>query len=123
MAIKIKIIRSVDYLSVSDNGAIEFEESKKKLSGMAEPKRPPADYELLLDFRRTQWILSTDEIHALVLALINAPDAYRDKMALLVLPGVNFDRAYFQELISENKGTEVGTFTNYEDAVQWFYKG
>lgn len=123
MAIKIKIIRSVDYLSVSDDGVIEFEESKKKLSDMAEPKRPPADYELLLDFRRTQWILSTDEIYALVLALINAPDSFRDKIALLLLPGVNFDRAYFQELISEYKGTEIRSFTNYEDAIQWFYMG
>jgi hypothetical protein len=123
MATKIKIIRSVDYLMVADDGTIEFEESKKKLSSMAEPKRPPADYELLLDFRRTQWILSTEEIYALVEALINAPDSYRDKIALLLLPGVNFDRSYFQELISENKGVEVRTFTNYEDAIHWFYNG
>ena len=123
MAIKIKIIRSVDYLSVADDGSIEFEESQEKLASMAEPKRPPADYELLLDFRRTQWILSTDEIYMLVLALINAPDSFRDKIALLLLPGVNFDRTYFQELIEKNKGTEVRTFTNYEDAVEWFYKG
>ncbi len=123
MAIKIKIIRSVDYLSVNDDGSIEFEESKRKLASLAEPKRPPADYELLMDFRRTQWILSTEEIYSLVLALINAPDSFRDKIALLVLPGVNFDRTYFQELISENKGIDVRTFTNYEDAIEWFYMG
>ena len=123
MAIKIKIIRSVDYLSVNDDGSIEFEESKRKLASLAEPKRPPADYELLMDFRRTQWILSTEEIYSLVLALINAPDSFRDKIALLVLPGVNFDRSYFQDLISENKGIDVRTFTNYEDAIEWFYMG
>jgi hypothetical protein len=123
MAIKIKIIRSVDYLSVNDDGSIEFEESKEKLASMAEPKRPPADYELLLDFRRTQWILSTDEIYSLVLPLINKPDSFRDKIALLLLPGVNFDRTYFQELIKENKGTEVRTFSNYEEAIEWFYRG
>jgi len=123
MAIKIKIIRSVDYLSVSDDGAIEFEESKKKLEALAEPKRPPADYEILLDFRRTQWILSTDEIYTFVQTLIHAPDSFRDKLALLALPGVNFDRTYFQELMSENKGIDVQTFTNYEDAIQWFYNG
>ena len=124
MATKIKIIRSVDYLSVSDKGSVEFEESKKKLSALAEPKRPPADYELLLDFRRTQWILSTEEIHSLVQALIHAPDSFRDQIALLVLPGVNFDRAYFQELCAGDKpGTEVRTFTNFEDAIQWFHDG
>ena len=123
MAIKIKIIRSVDYLSVNDDGSIEFEESKRKLASLAEPKRPPADYELLMDFRRTQWILSTEEIYSLVEALIDAPDSFRDKIALLLLPGVNFDRTYFQELISENKGIDVRTFTNYEDAIEWFYMG
>jgi len=123
MAIKIKIIRSVDYLTVSDDGSIEFEESKKKLASMAEPKRPPADYELLLDFRRTQWVLSTDEIYTLVEALIKVPDSFRDKIALLLLPGVNFDNPYFRELMAENKETDVRTFTNYEDAIEWFYKG
>ena len=123
MATKIKIIRSVDYLSISNEGTIEFEESKKNLASLAEPKRPPADYELLLDFRRTQWILSTDEIYSLVQELISAPDSFRDKIALLLLPGVNFDRSYFQELCTDTKGVEIRTFTNYEDAVDWFYKG
>ena len=121
MPIKIKIIRSIDYLSISDDGAIEFEESKKRLAEMAEPKRPPADYEILLDFRRTQWVLSTDEIYSLVQALIKAPDSFRNKIALLLLPGVNFDRTYFEELCSENKDMDVRSFTNYEDAIQWFY--
>jgi hypothetical protein len=121
MTIKIKIIRSVDYLSVADDGTIEFEESKKRLLEIAGAKRPPADYDILLDFRRTQWILSTKEIYSLAYVLINDQDSYRDKIALLLLPGVNFDKAYFQELCSRNKGIAVHTFTNYEDAIQWFY--
>lgn len=121
MATKIKIIRSVDYLSVSDENVIDFEDSRKKLSALAEPKRPPADYELLLDFRRTQWILSTDEIYYLVEALAKAPDSFRDKVALLLLPGVNFDRVYFQELCAEIKEIELRTFSNFEDAISWFY--
>ena len=121
MATKIKIIRSVDYLSVRDNGTIDFDESEDRLSGIVEPKLPPADYEVLLDFRRTQWVLSTDEIYSLVKVIMNMPDSFRDKIALLLLPGVNFDSAYFKELCTKNKGIEVRTFTNYEDAIQWFY--
>ncbi len=123
MAIKIKIIRSIDYLSVSDDGAIEFEESYKKLATLAEPKRPPADYEILLDFRRTQWILSTEEIYSFIQAIILVPDSFRDKLAFLVLPGVGFDRTLFQELGSDIKGIDVKAFSNYEDAIQWFYNG
>ena len=122
MATNIKIIRSIDYLTISDEGEVVFEESKKNLLKIAGAKRPPADYEILLDFRRTQWILSTDEIYSLVQVLIEDKDSFRDKIALLVLPGVNFDRTHFQELCSEYKNVRVQTFTNYEDAVQWFYK-
>lgn len=123
MATKIKIIRSVDYLSITDDGIIEFEESKQKLSEIVEPKRPPADHEILLDFRRTQWVISTEEIYSLVKVLIDKPDSWRDKIAILVLPGVNFDKQYFQELCSTSEAVIVRPFSNYEDAVQWFYQG
>jgi hypothetical protein len=123
VATKIKIIRSVDYLSISDDGVIDFEESRINLTALAEPKRPPADYEILLDFRRTQWILSTREIFLLTQALINFPDSFRDKIAILALPGVNFDKVLFQELCDESKEITVKSFSNYEDAIQWFYNG
>lgn len=74
-----------------------------------------------MDFRRTQWILSTEEIYSFIQALILAPDSFRDKLALLVLPGVGFERTLFQELCSDIKEIDVRTFTNYEDAMQWFY--
>jgi hypothetical protein len=121
VATKIKIIRSVDYLSVLDDGTIDFTESKELLKKLAEPKRPPADYEILLDFRRTQWILSTEEIFDLIQPLFTIPDSYREKMALLVLPGVNFDTAFFTEMCEGYADITIGTFSNYEDAIHWFY--
>ena len=121
MDVKIKIIRSIDYLSVADDGSVEFEESKNKLHEIAGVKRPPADYDILLDFRRTQWVLSTEDIFSLAYVLISDMYSHRDKIALLVLPGVNFNKAYFIELCSRSKGIDVQTFTNYEDAIHWFY--
>lgn len=121
MATLLKIIRSVDYLDISDDGGINFEASRKNLSEISGRGSTPANYEVLLDFRRTQWVLSTEEIYYLVEVLINNPETYRDKIALLVLPGVNFDSGYFQELCSSNQAVFVRTFTNYEDAIQWFY--
>jgi len=121
VATKIKVIRSIDYLSVRDDGSIDFEESKALLKALAEPKRPPADYEILLDFRRTQWILSTEEIFELIQALFNIPDSYREKIALLALPGVNFDKGIFTEMCAGHSDMIIGTFTNYEDAIHWFY--
>jgi len=121
MATLLKIIRSVDYLDISDEGTINFEESRKKLIEIAGTGDTPVNYEILLDFRRTQWILSTDEIYYLVKVFLDDPGTYRDKIALLLLPGVNFDSGYFRELCSIDKVKSIRTFTNYEDAIQWFY--
>ena len=121
MATLLKIIRSVDYLDISDDGVINFEDSKKKLAMIASTSNTPVNYEILLDFRRTQWILSTDEIYYFVKVFLDDPDSFRDKVALLLLPGVSFDSEYFKELCAQDNGIPIRTFTNYEDAIQWFY--
>jgi hypothetical protein len=121
MAINIRIIRSVDYLFINDDGSIEFEESKQRLSEIANERCQTIDYEILLDFRRTQWILSTEEIYSLVHVLTGNQESFGDKVALLLLPGVNFEKEVFQELCSEQEVGAVHTFTNYEDAIHWFY--
>lgn len=111
----------MDYLDVSDEGVINLEESKRKLSEIAYSENNPVDYEILLDFRRTQWILSNDEIYYLTEVFLDNPETYRNKVAILLLPGVNFDSEHFKELCSQKNGVLIRTFTNYEDAIQWFY--
>ena len=120
MAIKIKIIRSVDYLDISDSGAINLSESRKVLQGILR-EESGSDYDILLDFRRTQWVLSTDEIYMLVEVIFEEEDAFRERIALLLLPGVSFDSGHFRSLCEANTETPVRTFTNFEDAIQWFY--
>jgi hypothetical protein len=120
MAAKIMIIRSVDYLDISDSGTINFVESRKKLRKIVR-ENPVKDYDLLLDFRRTQWVVSADEIFDLVEVLLGDRDSFKDKVGLLILPGVNFNREHFNELCSEYQGIQLRTFTNYEDAIQWVY--
>lgn len=115
------IIRSVDYLDVTDEGTISFPESRKKLKKVVQ-KATPAGYDIILDFRRTQWVISTEEIFSLVEVFLEDRKSFREKIALLLLPGVNFDRELFIKLCSGYRRTPVQTFTNYEDAVHWLYK-
>lgn len=122
MTTKIKLIRSVEYLQTSPEGEINFDKSKMVLAEMAKAKRPPADFDILLDFRRAQWILSTADIYYLAAELGKHNHTYRDKVAVLVLPGNNFDKSEFFELCAQNRGFNVETFTNYEEAVQWFFE-
>jgi len=120
MAIKIRIIRSVDYLDITDEGEVNFPESRKALEAILQ-EEIGSDCDILLDYRRTQWVLSTDEIFQLVEVILRTNDAFRDRIALLLLPGVNFDSAHFRSLCEAKTDTPIRTFTNYEDAVQWFY--
>lgn len=121
VATNIKIIRSIDYLYINDDGSINFERSKKRLSEIASEKCPTINYEILLDFRRTQWILSTEEIYSFVHVFTENQDSFGNKIALLLLPGVNFDKELFHGLCTEAETEIIHTFTNYEDAIHWFY--
>lgn len=123
MTAKVKIIRSVEYLQVAEDGEIDLKKSKKILADIAQSKQPHADYDILLDFRRAYWILSTIDIYNLVKELFNYDNVFRDKLAMLVLPGKNFDKSEFFKLCGNNRGLNIEIFSNYEDAVQWFYEG
>lgn len=120
MAVKLKIIRSIDYLDVSDRGSVNLSDSREMLQKII-LEESGSEYDILLDFRRTQWVLSTDEIFELVEVILQEPDAFRDRIALLLLPGVNFDSKYFKSLCEEKTETPIRTFTNFEDAIHWFY--
>ena len=79
----------------------------------------PIDYELLVDFRDTQSNLSTLDLYQLANELCQHGDTFRRKVALLVLPGVNFSRASFFETCSHNRGFSVNAFMDYEKAMRW----
>jgi hypothetical protein len=121
MAVKVKIIRAKDFLQVSPDGELALEESKLLLAKVASAKRPPADYDVLIDLRRVQWRLSTTDIYFLAAGLDEHREVFEDKVALLVLPGANFNKAEFFELCAQNRGYRVEAFTNFEDAIHWLF--
>ena len=121
MAAKIKIIRSVDYMEISDLGEIDFPSSRNKLHRLA-LEDSPGEWDVLLDFRRTQWIISTEDIFNLVEVFLENEGAFQDKVGVILLTGVNFDRELFEQLCSNYQGIPIRTFTNFEDAIHWFYR-
>ena len=58
-------------------------------------------------------------MYQLAAELCQHGDTFRRKVALLVLPGLNFDRASFFETCSHNHGFFVNAFTDYERAMRW----
>jgi hypothetical protein len=119
MATKIKVITARDFLEVTTNGVINIDTSRQLLIDIAKAEQSPADYELLVDFRGTQDNLSIMDIYQLAAELYQHGDTFRRKIALLVVPGINFEHARFFENCSRNRGFLVNAFTDYEKAMHW----
>lgn len=119
MATKIKIITTQDFVEITPDGIINLTTSRQLLVDIAKAEIQPADYELLIDFRDTQTSLSIVDMYQLAAELYQHGDTFRRKVALLVLPGVNFDRARFFETTSHNRGFSVNAFMDYENAIRW----
>ena len=99
MALKIKVITGTDFIEVTPEGVINLTTSKQLLTAIAKAENAPVDYELLIDFRDTRGDLSVLDVYQLAAELILYGDTFRRKVALLVLPGVNFDHASFFQRI------------------------
>ena len=121
MPAKVKVVRAKDFLQTTPEGDIDFEASREILRDVAAARRPPADYHVLLDLRRAQWLLNSIDIYHLAVALAKHKDLRTSKIAILALPGASFDHAQFFETCSVNRGMNVDAFTNFEDAIQWFF--
>jgi anti-anti-sigma regulatory factor len=119
MATKIKVVTARDFVEITPEGTIDITTSQQLLVDIAKAERPPVDYDLLIDFRDTTWHMSTTDIYQLAAALTRHGDTFRRRVAILVLPGVNFDPASFLETCSHNRGFQVDAFTDFETAMRW----
>jgi hypothetical protein len=119
MATKIKLITAGDFLEVTTEGIINLTTSRQLLVDIAKADHPPVDYELLVDFRDTQSQLSVTDVYQLAAELCQHGDTFRRKVALLVVPGINFEHARFFETCSHNRGFSINAFTDYEKAMRW----
>lgn len=119
MATTIKIKSAKDFLEVTTYGIINITTSRQLLADIAKAEHHQADYELLIDFRDTQSRLSVADVYHLAAELCQHGTTFRRKVALVVLPGPNFDRASFFETCSYNRGFSVNAYTDYEAALSW----
>jgi hypothetical protein len=119
MATKIKIVTARDFIEVTPEGKIDINTSRQLLIDIAKTKHQPVDYDLLIDFRDTEWEMSTLDLYEIASELTQYGNTFRRKVAILVLPGVNFDPAEFLETCSHNRGFSVDAFSDYETAMRW----
>jgi hypothetical protein len=119
MPTKVKIITFREFLEVTPEGIIDISTSRELLREIAKAENRPVDYDLLIDFRETQWRMSTVEMYQLASELVEYGSNFRRKIAILVLPGMNFDKAAFLETCSHNRGFKINAFQNFEESIRW----
>lgn len=119
MATKIKIITARDFIEVTPEGLVDMATSRQLCADIAKAEPHPVCFELLIDFRDTHFKLSISEVYQLAAELCQYGSTFNRKAALLVLPGINFERAHFFETCSHNRGFSVNAFTDYENAIRW----
>ncbi|OGU14663.1 MAG: hypothetical protein A2076_08100 [Geobacteraceae bacterium GWC2_53_11] len=119
MATKIKIIAATDFLEVTTEGTIDITTSRQLLTDIAHAGHDQENHKLIVDFRGTQSDLTIAEVYQLAAELCQHGTAFRRDVALIVTPGLNFDRASFFETCSHNRGFSVNAYTDYETALRW----
>ncbi len=122
MSSNLKIIRVRDFIQVIPQGAFDFDEAKQAMREASLVSGAFVNYDLLIDTRGSENILSVIDNWYLaeeLASLIHANTrGFRAKISILC-PTKEFDHAQFFELCSQNRGLNVRAFTSLEDLFDW----
>ena len=118
--LKLQIIPARDFVKITPKGKLDLESSKKRLAKIASVISPLArtDSETLIDTREAKSSMTATDIWQLASEFAEHRMTFRNKIAVLI-PQNGFDRANFFDLCAQNRGFEVGAFTDFEDAINW----
>lgn len=83
---------------------------------------PEDGYDIILDLRNAQTVLSVNDLWHLAAQLHLYAGVFAHKTAVLV-PRQDFDHAGFFALCAQERGFEVSAFTSPGDAMEWIAGG
>jgi hypothetical protein len=122
MVSKFKNISTTDFLEVTSDGIVNVTTTRKLLAEIAKAHQNQSDYEMVVDLRGTESHMSVIEVYQLAAELCQHGDTFRRKVALIVTPGHNYERACFFETCSFNRGFMIKAYSDYEEAIRWILK-
>src|SRR4030095_7486638 len=122
MKAEIKIVRVRDFLKTKASGELNLKEAKKLLAEIAELNETSDFHEILVDVRQTTAGLTLSDTYEIVSELGKYRNAFRKKVAILLGPNNDMDKARFLEMCAQNRGYLVNVFDDFEKAVRWMMK-
>ncbi|MDD2735919.1 MAG: hypothetical protein PHF56_18450 [Desulfuromonadaceae bacterium] len=122
MATIFKIVTAHEFLEITADGIIDLATSRKLFADIAGVVNLDENQDLLVDFRGTESKLTITDVYQLAAELIQHGTSFRRKVALVVTPGLNFNRASFFVTCSDIRGFSVKAYTDFEAAMRWILK-
>lgn len=101
MPVNVKVINTKDFIKSTATGVVDFAASKQALLDIASQIKQPGEYEVLVDTRESQVMLSIADLFDLGKSLANHPSLRRSKICLLA-PMRDMDKADFLETVAVN---------------------
>jgi hypothetical protein len=118
MPVNIKVVHTKDFVKTTVTGVLDFAVSRQTLLDIASEIEQPGEYEILVDTRNAEAVLSLVDIFELGQALAAHPSLRRSKIACLTSLR-DMKEAEFIETTTANRGLRVRMFTDFEEAITW----
>ena len=118
MPVNAKIISAKEFIRSTVSGALDFAESKRCILDLASQIKQPGEYEVLIDIRGAETILSIADLYELAVALAGQSSLIDSKIGVLG-PMSSVDQAHFFETVAQNRGARIRAFTDFEEAITW----
>jgi hypothetical protein len=118
MPINIKVIQTKDFIKTTVTGILDFAVSKQALLDIASQIEQPGEYEILVDTREAETILSVVDSVELGEALAAHPSLRRSKIGILTAMQ-DKKQAEFLETVAVNRAVRTKVFTDFEKAITW----
>lgn len=118
MPVNLKVIHTKDFIKTTVSGTLDFAVSKQALLDILSLIRQPGEYDVLVDTRETESLLSITNLYELGEALAGHPILRQSRICILV-PTKDIDQAGFFETVAVNRGVQIRAFTGFEQAITW----
>lgn len=119
MKAEIRFVKTKDFLKTTASGELNLNESIKVLHKIAELNQPDDLHDMLIDIRETISVLTLSDIYELVTEVGRHRQSFRKKIAILLGPQHDIDKARFLQMTAQNRGYRVNAFSDFEEAIKW----
>jgi hypothetical protein len=104
-------------------GDMTMAAAKKYISEIVKVAKKHPCQRFLNDIREANLLLSVFDIYELPGLVVMEGYDHRWRRAFLVSATTDLDKQEFCELVASNRGINVRTFTDYDQAIQWLTAG